>query len=84
MKRGSAISVGLSVGISMSILFSVVFCKVLESYAGIGVGICFGIALGVLTFVMFRAYRKKKGEIAFRKKYRERPPALRRELTVFL
>ena len=30
------------------------------SYAGIGVGICFGIALGVLTFVMFRAYRKKK------------------------
>ena len=24
------------------------------------VGICFGIALGVLTFVMFRAYRKKK------------------------
>ena len=68
MKRGSAISVGLSVGISMSILFSVVFCKVLESYAGIGVGICFGIALGVLTFVMFRAYRKKKWEIAFRKK----------------
>lgn len=60
MKRGSAISVGLSVGISMSILFSVVFCKVLESYAGIGVGICFDIALGVLTFVMFRAYRKKK------------------------
>ena len=68
----------------MSILFSVVFCKVLESYAGIGVGICFGIALGVPHLRDVSSLSEKEVRNCFQEKYRERPPALRRELTVFL